>query len=173
MYVIWSTRFRIKNNNSKKNFFFLSPTHFFFHSVPPVPYLFYSSYFPSVFIQYFSPLSHFATSIPHVLNCLSLLIAHSAPCFLSFRLIPVFSLLVRTTKSRHHFSLFCTLSLSRPSEISSVIHLSYSLLYLDSLILSILSCFSVSLSLSLSSTFIHLPFALNLSTSSLAYPFLW
>jgi hypothetical protein len=52
-----------------------------------------------IFTQYFSPflclpLSHFATSIPHVLNCLSLLITHSAPSFLSFRLIPVsFSLL--------------------------------------------------------------------------------
>jgi hypothetical protein len=64
-------------------------------------------------------------------------------------------------------------SLHRYSGISSVIHLSYSLLYLDSLILFLFSCLSVSLSLSLSSTFIHLPFALKLSTSSLAYPFLW
>jgi hypothetical protein len=71
-----------------------------------------------------------------VLNCLSRLIAHSAPSFLSFRLILVFS----------------------P--------------YLDSLILSLLSCLFVALFLSLSSTFIHLPFALNLSTSLLTYPFL-
>jgi hypothetical protein len=46
------------------------------------------------------------------------------------------------------------------------------LLYMDSLILSLLSCLFVSLSPSFSSTFIHLPFALNLSTSSLLYPFL-
>jgi hypothetical protein len=50
-----------------------------------------------------------------------------------------------------------TLSLHRYSRISSVIHLSYSLLYLDSLIIFLLSCLSVSLSLLLSSTFIHLP----------------
>jgi hypothetical protein len=60
------------------------------------------------------------------------------------------------------------LSLSSPSTQ----YLFY-FLYLDSLILSLLSCLSVSLSLSLSSTFIHLPFALHLSTSSLAYLFLW
>jgi hypothetical protein len=59
------------------------------------------------------------------------------------------------------------------SRSSSVIHLSYSLLHMDSLILSLLSCLSVSLSLSLSSTFIHLHFAPNLSTSSLANSFLW
>jgi hypothetical protein len=50
-----------------------------------------------------------------------------------------------------------TLSLHRYSRISSVIHLSYSLLYLDSLIIFLLCCLSVSLSLLLSSTFIHLP----------------
>jgi hypothetical protein len=49
-------------------------------------------------------------------------------------------------------------SLPRYSGISSVIHLSCSLLYLDSLILSLLSCLFVSSSLSLNSTFIHLPF---------------
>jgi hypothetical protein len=59
------------------------------------------------------------------------------------------------------------------SRSSSVIHLSYSLLNMDSLILSLLSCLSVSLSLSLSSTFTHLHFAPNLSTSSLANSFLW
>jgi hypothetical protein len=97
--------------------------------------------------------------------CLSLLVAHSAPSFLSFRPIPVLSLRVPTSESCHHFSFSCTLS---PREFP----LSYSLLYLDSLILSLLSYLSVSLFLSLSSTFIHLPLALNLSTSSLAYPFL-
>jgi hypothetical protein len=66
------------------------------------PFRLHSVFFPS--------LSHFATSIPHVLNCLSLLIAHSAPSFLSFRPVPVFSFLVPTSKSRHHFSFFSTLS---------------------------------------------------------------
>jgi hypothetical protein len=45
-----------------------------------------------------------------VLDCLSLFIAHSAPSFLSFHPTPVFSFLVPTSKSRHHFSFFCTLS---------------------------------------------------------------
>jgi hypothetical protein len=51
----------------------------------------------------------------------------STPSFFSFRPIPVLSLLVPTSKSRHHFSFFCTLSLPRYCGISSVIHLSYSL----------------------------------------------
>jgi hypothetical protein len=83
-------QFYLKSNNSNFffTFFFLSPTPFFFHSVLPFPYLFHPPYLPSVFSQYFSPflslpLSHFATSIPQVLNCLSLLIACSVPSFLS------------------------------------------------------------------------------------------
>jgi hypothetical protein len=64
------------------------------------------------------------------------------------------------------------LSFPRYTGISSVTHLSYSLLYLYSLILSLLSYLSVSLSLSLSSAHIHLPSALTISTSSMAYPFL-
>jgi hypothetical protein len=40
-----------------------------------------------------------------VLDRLSLLITHSASSFLSFHPIPVFSLLVPTSESRHHFSL--------------------------------------------------------------------
>jgi hypothetical protein len=108
----------------------------------------------SVFLPVpFSPfLSHFAESIPHVLNCLSLLIAHSVPSFLSFHTLPVFPLLVPTSKSRHPFSFFCTLS---PQVLRNFLchNLSYFLLYLDSLILSFLSCLSVSLSLSLSSIF--------------------
>jgi hypothetical protein len=78
-------------------FFLLSPIPFFFHSVPPFPYLFHPYYLPSVLIQYFSPF-----------NCLPLLRTRSAPSFFSFRPIFVCSLLVPTSKSRHHFSLFCT-----------------------------------------------------------------
>jgi hypothetical protein len=68
-----------------------------------------------------------------------------------------------------HHVLYCFSFLIAHSEPS---FLSYFLLYLDSLILYLLACLSVSLSLSLSSPFIHPPFALNLSTSLLAYPFL-
>jgi hypothetical protein len=67
---------------------------------------------------------------------LFLLTAHSTPSFLSFHPIPVFSILVPISKS-----LSLALSLPRYSGVSSVIHLSYSLLYLDSLILSPLALF--------------------------------
>jgi hypothetical protein len=60
------------------------------------------------------------------------------------------------------------LSLPRYSGISSAIHLSYFPLYLDSLILFLLFCLAVYLPLSICSTFIHISFAFNLSTSSLA-----
>jgi hypothetical protein len=118
----------IKIQFQKLTFFFLSSTPFFFYFFPLL-YLFHSFYLPFVFIQYFSPLlylplSHFATSIPHVLDFL----LHSLPQALR-------NFLCHTPP--------------------------YFLLYLDSLILFLLSCLSVSLSLSLSSTFTHLPFALN------------
>jgi hypothetical protein len=96
----------------KKTYSFLSPTPLLVHSVPPVPYLFHSSYLPPVFILCFSPsLSLLLFHFPHVLTCLSRLIAHSTPSFLSFHIITFFSLLVPTSKSRHHFSFFCTFSL--------------------------------------------------------------
>jgi hypothetical protein len=63
-----------------------------------------------------------------VLNCLFLLAAHSSPS-------------VQYLFSLSIISFFLTLS-PRCSGISSVIHLSYSLLYLDSLILSLFSCLS-------------------------------
>jgi hypothetical protein len=147
------------------------PKIIFFYPFPPLLYL---VSLPSSFRispPFLSlPLPYFSTLIPHVLNCLSLLTAHSAPSFLSFHSIPVFSLLDPTSKSPHHFSFCYTLS---PQVLRNfLIHLSDFLLYLDSLMLSLLSYLSVSLSISLSSTFIYLPFALNLSASSLAYPFL-
>jgi hypothetical protein len=46
-----------------------------------------------------------------MLNCLAVLIAHSAPSFISFHPISVFSLLVPTSESRHYFSFSCTLLL--------------------------------------------------------------
>jgi hypothetical protein len=81
------------NSKKKKNNIFPP---FFFYSVPLFPHLFHPSYLPSVLIQFFSPFlslppSHFATSIPHVLYCLSLLIAHSA--FLSLSSFLILSLL--------------------------------------------------------------------------------
>jgi hypothetical protein len=72
------------------------------------PFRLHSVFLP---VPFSSSLSHFATSIPHVLNCPSLLIAHSALSFLFFHPIPLFYLLVPTSKSRHHFSFFCSLSL--------------------------------------------------------------
>jgi hypothetical protein len=69
-----------------------------------------------------------------VLDCLSFLIAQSAPSFLSFPPKPVFSLLLPTSKSLPHFSFSCTFS---PQVLWN------SLLYLDSLILSLPSCLSL------------------------------
>jgi hypothetical protein len=63
----------------------------------------------------------------HVLDHLTLLAAHPAPSLFSFSLIPVLSLLVPTSASRHHFLSFLY------TRISSVTHLSYSLFYLSSL----------------------------------------
>jgi hypothetical protein len=69
-----------------------------------------------------------------------------------------FPLLPFIYESCHHFSPSCTLS---PQIFRNFLcHTPFILFYLDSLILALLSCLSVSLSLSLSSTFIHLPFAL-------------
>jgi hypothetical protein len=59
----------------------------------------------------------------HVLDHLTLLAAHPAPSLFSFSLIPVLSLLVPTSASRHHFLSFLY------TGISSVTHLSYSLFY--------------------------------------------
>jgi hypothetical protein len=157
---------------SSRAFLLLFLTHLLLYPFPSFPYLFHPSYLPSIFTpRSFSFLSLISLHPFHmiVLDCLSLFIAHSAPSFLSFHPIPVFSLLLPTSKSRHHLSFFCTLSLPR----YSVIHLSFFPLYIDSFIFFLLSCLVLSLSLSLSSTFIHLSFALNLFTSSLAYPFLW
>jgi hypothetical protein len=89
-----------------------------FNSYPPplssiISLLFHISFIHPIFILYFSrllslPLFHFVASIPRVFDYLSLLIAHSAPSFLSFRPIPIFSLLVPTSESRHYFSFSCT-----------------------------------------------------------------
>jgi hypothetical protein len=99
-------------------FLFISPTPFFLYSFPPLLYLFLPSYLPSVFIQYFSTFLSLPLSLIS-LYCLSFLKAHSAPSFLSFHPIPVFSLLIPTSKSRHHFSFF-SLPLPRYSGISSI-----------------------------------------------------
>jgi hypothetical protein len=57
----------------------------------------------------FAPLFHFATSIPHVLYCLSLLIAYSASSFLSFHPI-LFSLSSFPHLNLAFIFLSCTLS---------------------------------------------------------------
>jgi hypothetical protein len=114
-------QFYLKNTNSKKKLCLSNSHPFFSHSVSPFPYIIHPSYllrysFPSSFS--ISPRSFLSLSLIslhpfHVLNYLFHLIGHSAPSFFSFCPIPVFSLLVPTSKSPRHFSLFCTLS---PSE---------------------------------------------------------
>jgi hypothetical protein len=79
-------QFYQKNNNSKKKHFF------------PIPVLSFSI---------LSLLFHISFIYPVPLPPLFSIFPRS---FLSFRPIPVFSLLVPTSKSSHHFSLFCTLS---------------------------------------------------------------
>jgi hypothetical protein len=101
-------------------------------------------------------LSHFATSILHVVDCLSFRIAHSASSFHSF--YP--TCFLSSFPHLHLVIIFLSLS---PELQNFFCHTP--LVYLDSLIVSRLSYFSVPLSLLRSSTFIHLPFALNLSTS--------
>jgi hypothetical protein len=108
----------------KKKCFFYSPTlsfsirpllfHIFFihpishsssFSISPFPFS------PSLSLRYI----HFTCAR----LSLSFLIAHSAPSFLSFRPIPVFSLLVATSESRHHFSFSCTLTPEFPQSYTS------------------------------------------------------
>jgi hypothetical protein len=141
-------------------------------SFSPLRHLFHPSYpsfpsslsisrrsLPSFFLISSHPLhmcSIVSLSLGHILHLLS---------SLSVQYLFSLSLFVPASESRHHFPFFRTLS---PQVHRNILcHAS-----LDSLILSLLSCLSVSLSLSLSSAHIHLPSALNLSNSSLAYPFL-
>jgi hypothetical protein len=106
---------------------------------------------PKKITNIFIPILHLFPSLFFPSSSICLSPRSFLSLFLSFRPIPVFSLLLPTSES----------PLSNP------------LLHLVSLILSLLSCLSVSFFLSLSSTFIHFPFALNLSTSSLSYLTLW
>jgi hypothetical protein len=87
-------QFYLKNNNPKKPLYF-SILSLLFHISFIHPISLPSSF--GISPRSFLCLSHFATFIPHVFNCLSLLIAHSAPSFLSFRPLPDFSLLVPTS----------------------------------------------------------------------------
>jgi hypothetical protein len=161
-----------KNNSEKKIFFLFIPYFFLFPFCPSFsiclssilsPLRLYSVSLPVPFSHSLSDFAKYIYSTCAQLS-LSLLIAHSLPSYLSPS-NTCFRFLVPTS----FFSLF------RYSGISSVIHLSYSLLYLDSLILTLLSYLSMFLSPSLSFKFIHLPFfcSYNLSTSSLAYLFRW
>jgi hypothetical protein len=93
-----------------------------FNSYPPplssiISLLFHISFIHPIFILYFSrllslPLFHFVASIPRVFDYLSLLIAHSAPSFLSFRPIPEFSPRSHISISPLFFSPLHSLSLS-------------------------------------------------------------
>jgi hypothetical protein len=101
-------------------------------------------------------------------------------CLISLH--PFLDCLSLSLSSRHILHLFSSPSIQYLFSVSSFPHLNfaiiflsfalslpgYSLLYLVSLILCLLSCF-VSLSLSVSSTFSYLSFTLNLSTSLVVF----
>jgi hypothetical protein len=101
-----------KNTTPQINIF-PTPTPFFFNPSPSLPYFFHPSPFRlhSVFLPVpFSPslLFRYIHS-----TCAELSLSpHSTfyTFFFSFHPIPVFSFLVPTSKSRHHFSFFCTFS---------------------------------------------------------------
>jgi hypothetical protein len=148
---------------------FSYPPPFFFYSFPPLPYLFHPYYLPSAFIQYFSPFSPFLSFRYIHSTCAQL--ARSVPSFLSFPPIPIFSLLVPTSKSRHHFSFSCTLSLQILRNFLCYTPLILPVVsgFFDSYPSFLLVCVFVPFT----QLYIHQsPFALNLSTSLLTYPFL-
>jgi hypothetical protein len=112
-----------------------------------LPLLFHISFIHTIFLPSLfsiSPRSIVSLSSEHILHFLS---SPSVQYLFALSSFPHLNLAI----------IFLSFALFLP-----VRHFSYSLL-----ILSLLSCLSVSLSLSLSYTFIHLPFALNLFTSSL------
>jgi hypothetical protein len=162
--------FNIKQQFQKKNVPISIP-----HSFPSLFFPFFSKYIsfinpiclPSSFSISSRSFSSLVSLHPFHMSSivfLFLLIAHSAHLLSSSSIQYLFSL-----SSFSHLNLaviFLSLALPRYSRISCVIYPSYCLLYHDSLLPSLLSCLSVSLSLSLSSTLIHFPSALNL------FPFL-
>jgi hypothetical protein len=171
---IYPPGFRISDYKHKNTILKINilSTPSFFYAFPPLPYLLHPSYLylHSIFLHVpFSPSLSF-----RYIKCAQLSLSPRSTFCTFFPLLPSSTCFL---SSFLHLNLAITffsfaLFLPRYSGISSVIHLSYFLLCLDSLVLSLLPCLSVFLSLSFSSTFIHLPFAINLSTSSLPYPFL-
>jgi hypothetical protein len=127
-----------KHKHTNNNLLF-SLTPLVLYSFSPLPYSFI--HLPAVFAPYFSPFP--SLSLSHFAACVDLLTILASPP------APSLSLLLP--------SHFCSLSprphLCNPLSFSSLTHTRPSLLHLDSLILSLLSYFSVSLSLYL---FIHL-----------------
>jgi hypothetical protein len=95
-------------------------------SLSPIlsPFRFHSGFLPFPFL----PLSHFATSIPHMFSWLSFLVAHSAPSFLSFHPIPLSILVLLFPRFLSRFMYFHT---SFPVLISFISFL----LFLPSLLL--------------------------------------
>jgi hypothetical protein len=149
--VLYNVKRYININNI---YYFLSPP----LSFSILSLLFHVSFIHPIFLpssfsispRYFPSLSLISPpSIPHVLDRLSLLVAHPAPSLLSFR--PIYLLSLSSFPHLNLAIIFLSLALSvhRSFGISFFTHLSYSLLYLGSLILSLLSCLAVSLSLSL------------------------
>jgi hypothetical protein len=69
------------------------PTLLLLYRFPPFPYLLSPFRLHLIFLSF----------LFHVFDCLSFLIAHSAPSFFSFHPILAFSLLISTSESRHNF----------------------------------------------------------------------
>jgi hypothetical protein len=115
------------NNNLKKKHFSFYP-YPFFHSIPFLPHLLHPTIsLHSVFLPVpFSPSLSFRYIHSTVLNSLSLslFIAHSTSSFLSFYPVPVFSLLVPTSRSHYNFSFFLHSLFSDTPEfpLSSISH---------------------------------------------------
>jgi hypothetical protein len=154
-------KIRIPRNSKQNNLF---------NSFPPLlSFSILSFLFHISFIHPISNPSSFGIS-PRSFPSLSPISLHPFPMCSIVSLHITHSALLYFPSIQHLFSLS-----SFPHLNLAIIFLSLYLSlprYIDSLTLSLLSCLSVSLSLSLSSAFIHLHFALDLSTSSLAYPFL-
>jgi hypothetical protein len=97
--------------------------------------------------------------------CMCSIVSLSSQHILHLPLLPSNTCFLSPHSESATIFLSLALSLPRYSGISSVVQLSYSLLYLDSLILFLISCLSVLCPFHpVSSAFIHFSFAFSLST---------
>jgi hypothetical protein len=137
--------YKHKNTILKINIFFLIPTPSFFYPFPPLPYLLHPSYLylhsiflpvpfsPSLSFRYINSKCAQLSLSPRSTFCTFFPLLPSSTCFLSSFLH------LNLAINFFSFALF----LPRYSGISSIIRLSYLLLCLDSLVLSLLPYLSV------------------------------